>query len=527
MLAVRVGGLDLAAISRMTIRWDRDFFDSLELTPKEEEISRPILKELRRRLRYLDEVGLDYLTLDRMSRTLSGGESQRIGLASCLGSGLVGTLYVLDEPSIGLHPRDGDRLIRVVTELRDLGNTVVLVEHDEATIRAADRIVDLGPAAGERGGEIVAEGSPAEIAASPASRTGAYLSGRERISVPMRRRGPVKGRWLELLGAKANNLKEIDVRVPLGLFTCITGVSGSGKSSLIEETLYPALLRSLGRGAERAARAAGAYRELRGTGSLRDAVMVDQSPIGKTPRSNPITYIKGFDEIRKIFAGQRTAKLAGLDAGDFSFNVPGGRCETCEGQGVVTTEMQFLADIVLPCEACGGKRYKTQVLAVRRGGRSIADVLEMTVDEAIRFFAGQPALISRLEALSRTGLGYLRLGQPATTLSGGESQRLKLASAMYGGGTGVLYIFDEPTTGLHFSDVALLLQCFERLVRTDNTVLVVEHNMDVVKCSDWIIDLGPEGGEAGGRIVAEGRPADVALSGTHTARYLRAALDEA
>jgi excinuclease ABC subunit A len=525
VLLVKVGGLDIASVCRMTIGWDREFFGSLDLTAKEEAISRPILKEIRQRLRYLDEVGLDYLTLDRMSRTLSGGEAQRIGLASCLGSGLVGTLYVLDEPSIGLHPRDGDRLIHVMSELRDIGNTVVVVEHDEATIRAADVIIDLGPAAGEKGGEIVGRGTPEEIIDAPASRTGAYLSGREAIAVPGRRRSPVRGRWLELSGARANNLKDLQVRIPLGIFTCITGVSGSGKSSLIEETLYPAILRAKGRGKERAARDPGAYAELRGADRIRDVVMVDQSPIGKTPRSNPITYMKGFDEIRRIFAGQRSAMAAGLDAGAFSFNVPGGRCDVCEGQGVVTMEMQFLADLVLPCEACGGKRFKREVLAVRRGGRSIADVLEMTVDEAVRFFAGQTALISRLGALARTGLGYLRLGQPATTLSGGESQRLKLAAAMYGGGTGVLYIFDEPTTGLHFSDVALLLGCFERLVRADNSVLVVEHNMDVVKCADWVIDLGPEGGEAGGRIVAEGSPSEVARARTHTSRYLALALD--
>ena len=526
VLAVKVGGLDIAEVSRMTIALCREFFDSLDLTAQEEEISLPILKEIRRRLRYLDEVGLDYLTLDRMSRTLSGGESQRIGLASCLGSGLVGTLYVLDEPSIGLHPRDGDRLIRVVRELKELGNTLVVVEHDEAMIRAADTVVDLGPAAGEKGGEIVAQGSPQEIARIPGSRTGVYLSGRETIAIPGRRRTPVKGRFVELLGAEANNLKGIDVRIPLGVFTCITGVSGSGKSSLIEETLHPALLRAKGRGNEKAARGAGAHRELRGFDRLRDVVMVDQSPIGRTSRSNPITYVKGYDEIRRIFAATRSARIAGFDAGHFSFNVPGGRCEVCEGQGVVTTEMQFLADVVLPCEACGGKRFKGETLAIRRGGRSIADVLEMTVDEAIRFFAGHTTLIARLESLARTGLGYLRLGQPATTLSGGESQRLKLAAAMHGGGTGVLYIFDEPTTGLHFSDVSLLLQCFEKLVRADNTVLVVEHNMDVVKCADWVIDLGPEGGEAGGRIVAEGTPDQVArASGSHTAHYLARALD--
>ena len=526
-LCVRLGGLDIAQVCRLTISECRAFFDRLALTVQEEEISLPILKELRRRLRYLDEVGLEYLTLERMSRTLSGGEAQRINLASCLGSGLVGTLYVLDEPSIGLHPRDGDRLIRVVNELRDLGNTVVVVEHDEAMIRAADRIVDLGPAAGERGGEIVSQGSPREIERSQVSLTGAYLSGRSSILVPGRRRAPVKARCVELLGARANNLKSIDVRIHLGLFTCITGVSGSGKSSLIEETLYPALLRALGRGDEKAARERGPYGELRGAERLHDAVMVDQSPIGKTPRSNPITYIKGFDEIRRIFASLRPAKAAGLGPGHFSFNVPGGRCEVCEGQGVVTTEMQFLADVVLPCEACEGRRYKRKTLEVRRGGRSIADVLEMTVDEAIRFFAGHEALVSRLAGLAATGLGYLRLGQPATTLSGGEAQRLKLAAAMYGGSTGVLYIFDEPTTGLHFSDVALLLRCFEKLVRSDNTVLVVEHNLDVVKSADWVIDLGPEGGAEGGRIVAEGTPEAVALSGTHTGKYLKAALDRA
>ena len=525
VLAVRIAGLDIAQICRMPISWDREFFETLELEGQEEEIARPIVREICRRLRYLDEVGLEYLTLDRMSRTLSGGEAQRISLASCLGSGLVGTLYVLDEPSIGLHPRDGDRLIRVVSELRSLGNTVVVVEHDEAMIRAADWILDLGPAAGEKGGEIVAQGTSEAIADSPASRTGAYLSGRQSITVPGQRRPILKGRCLELIGARANNLKGIDVRIPLGLFTCITGVSGSGKSSLIEETLYPALLRAMGRGNERAARASGAFDELRRWEKLQGVVMVDQAPIGKSPRSNPVTYIKAFDEIRKLFAAQRSARAAGLDAGKFSFNVPGGRCDTCEGEGIVTTEMQFLADVVLPCEACGGKRFKPEVLAVRRGGRSIADVLDMTVDEAIRFFAGSTALVSRLEGLAKVGLGYLRLGQPATTLSGGESQRLKLASAMSGGGSGVLYIFDEPTTGLHFSDVALLLRCFERLVRRDNTVLVVEHNMDVVKCADWVIDLGPEGGEAGGRIVAEGTPDEVARTRTHTGRYLAYALD--
>ena len=517
-LAVRVGGLTIARASALTTVESRAFFEHLALPPMEEKIARPILLELRRRLGYLVDVGLEYLTLDRLSRTLSGGEAQRIHLASALGSGLVGVLYVLDEPSIGLHPRDNDRLIRILWSLRDLGNTVVVVEHDPAIVRAADHVLDIGPGAGERGGRIVASGSPGEISRSDASLTGRYLSGLKTVPAPGRRRLPVGGRTLVLEGARANNLRNITAEFPLGLLCCVTGVSGSGKSSLVTDTLVPALRRALG---ERP-REVGPHDRVRGAEKIDGVVLVDQSPIGRTPRSNPITYIGAFGEIRQEFAALRDAQTRGLKAGNFSFNRPGGRCETCRGEGSVTAEMHFLADVTLICEACGGSRYTDATLAVRLRGRSIADVLAMTVSEARWFFRDRTGLGRKLDTLVDAGLGYLRLGQPATTLSGGEAQRLKLAEAVARGTRArTLYVFDEPTTGLHLDDVATLLGCFRRLLDRGHSLLVVEHHLEVIRAADWILDLGPEAAGGGGQIVASGPPEAIAADpGSITGRFL-------
>ena len=516
-LAVKVGGLDIAQVSAMPTAAAAAFFSKLHLTDAEREIAAPVLLELRRRLRYLVDVGLAYITLDRLSRTLSGGEAQRIHLASALGSGLVGTLYVLDEPSIGLHARDNDRLIRILHSLRDLGNTVVVVEHDPAIIRAADHVVDLGPGAGERGGRVVAAGTPHEIAASEESLTGQYLSGWRVVPAARRRRRPSRSHWVVLEGARANNLKDITARFPLGLLCCVTGVSGSGKSSLVTDTLYPALRRAKGE----VAREIGPFDCLTGADRIDGAVLVDQSPVGRTPRSNPVTYIGAFSEIREAFAGTEAARAAGLKAGDFSFNRPGGRCEACQGGGMVTAEMHFLADVTLTCEACGGSRYKDRTLEVQLRGRTIADVLHMTVREACSFFRDRPALVRKLSHLAEAGLGYLRLGQSATTLSGGEAQRLKLAEAISRGKGHTLYVFDEPTTGLHLDDVATLLGCLNRLIERGNSVLVVEHHLEVVRNADWIIDLGPEAAGGGGRVVAAGPPEEIAsCPRSITGRYL-------
>ncbi len=527
--SVRINGQNICQATALTIAHAKEFFQALKLTPMQEEIAGPILEEVRQRLSFLDGVGLEYLTLDRLASSLSGGEAQRIQLATSLGSRLVGALYVLDEPSIGLHTRDTARLIRILKELRDLGNTILVVEHDADVLRAADHLLDLGPGAGEFGGKLLAEGVLAEIEANPNSLTGRYLSGQLSIPVPTRRRAPGRER-LVLRGAEANNLHGLDVEIPLGMLVAITGVSGSGKSTLVHQVLYRAVARALGQ--SDGADPSSVYKSLTGVERLNDAVLVDQTPIGRTPRSNPITYIKGFDLVRELFASQPEAKRLSLTPGHFSFNVPGGRCNTCEGDGTVTVEMQFLADVELPCEECNGTRYQAKILNVQYKGKNIDDVLHMTVKEALRFFAGQTKLLEKLAVLDEIGLGYLRLGQSATTLSGGEAQRVKLAAhlaqvravnatAKPSQASRVLYILDEPTTGLHFDDVSKLLTAFRKLIDGGGSLIVIEHNLDVIKCADWVIDLGPEGGEGGGRIVAEGTPEEIAgnlLS--HTGKWL-------
>jgi excinuclease ABC subunit A len=527
--AVRINGLNICQSAALTIAKAKDFFAGLKLTPMQAEIAGSILEEVQQRLSFLDAVGLEYLTLDRLASTLSGGEAQRIQLATSLGSQLVGTLYVLDEPSIGLHTRDTARLIRILKKLRDLGNTIVVVEHDADVLRSADHLLDLGPGAGEFGGKLLAEGVLAEIEANPNSLTGKYLSGKIAIPVPTRRRVPGREK-LVLKGAEANNLHGLNVEIPLGMLVAITGVSGSGKSTLVHQVLYRAVARALGQtdGGD----PSGVFRSLSGVERLNDVVLVDQTPIGRTPRSNPITYIKGFDLVRELFASQPDAKKLSLTPGHFSFNVPGGRCNTCEGDGTVTVEMQFLADVELPCEDCNGTRYQAKVLEVQYKGRNIHEVLQMTVKEALRFFTGQTRLLEKLAVLDEIGLGYLRLGQSATTLSGGEAQRVKLAAhlaqvraansnAKPSQASRVLYILDEPTTGLHFDDVSKLLTAFRKLIDGGGSLIVIEHNLDVIKSADWVIDLGPEGGEGGGHIVAEGTPEEVAGSlHSHTGEWL-------
>ena len=527
--AVRINGLNICQSAALTIAKAKDFFASLKLTPMQHEIAGPILEEVQQRLSFLDAVGLEYLTLDRLASTLSGGEAQRIQLATSLGSQLVGTLYVLDEPSIGLHTRDTARLIRILKKLRDLGNTIVVVEHDADVLRAADHLLDLGPGAGEFGGKLLAEGVLAEIEANPNSLTGKYLSGKISIPVPTRRRAPGREK-LVLKGAEANNLHGLNVEIPLGMLVAITGVSGSGKSTLVHQVLYRAVAHALGQtdGGDPSA----VFRSLTGVERLNDVILVDQTPIGRTPRSNPITYIKGFDLVRELFASQPDAKKLSLTPGHFSFNVPGGRCNTCEGDGTVTVEMQFLADVELPCEDCNGTRYQAKVLDLQYKGKNIHEVLQMTVKEALRFFAGQTRLLEKLAVLDEIGLGYLRLGQSATTLSGGEAQRVKLAAhlsqvraananAKPSQASRVLYILDEPTTGLHFDDVSKLLTAFRKLIDGGGSLIVIEHNLDVIKSADWVIDLGPEGGEGGGRIVAEGTPEEVAGNlHSHTGEWL-------
>jgi excinuclease ABC subunit A len=527
--SVRINGQNICQVTALTIAQAKEFFDALRLSQMQEEIAGSILEEVRQRLSFLDAVGLEYITLDRLSSTLSGGEAQRIQLATSLGSRLVGALYVLDEPSIGLHTRDTARLIHILHELRDLGNTIIVVEHDADVLRAADHLLDLGPGAGELGGKLLAEGVLAEIEANPNSLTGRYLSGQVSIPVPTRRRPPGRER-LVLRGATANNLHGLDVEIPLGLLVAITGVSGSGKSSLVHQVLYRAVTRALGQ--SDGADPSSVYKSLTGVERINDVMLVDQTPIGRTPRSNPITYIKGFDLVRELFAAQPEAKRLSLTPGHFSFNVPGGRCNTCEGDGTVTVEMQFLADVELPCEDCNGTRYQTKILNVAYKGKNIHDVLQMTVKEALRFFAGQTRLLEKLAVLDEIGLGYLRLGQSATTLSGGEAQRVKLAAhlaqvraananAKPSEASRVLYILDEPTTGLHFDDVSKLLTAFRKLIDGGGSLIVIEHNLDVIKCADWVIDLGPEGGEAGGRIVAEGTPEEIAANLlSHTGHWL-------
>jgi excinuclease ABC subunit A len=520
---VKVAGRTIDEVSALTVSEAQGFFATLALTDKESAIAEKVLKEIRRRLSFLSDVGLDYLTLDRLSSTLSGGEAQRINLATSLGSALVGTLYVLDEPSIGLHSRDNLRLIDILRQLRDQGNTVLVVEHDADMIKVADHVVDLGLGAGEQGGRVVFSGSLDALMHEPRSLTSKYLRGELAIPVPTgRRRG--SGQSVRLIGASEHNLKDIDISIPLNTLTVVTGVSGSGKSTLVHDVLYAAIKRAKGGWEKRV----GGFRKLEGTELISDVVLVDQAPIGRTPRSNPVTYLKAFDPIRELFAATKDARSRGLTASHFSFNVPGGRCEACQGEGEVRVEMQFLADVFVPCDQCDGKRFKPQVLEVRYRGRTIHQVLDLTVREALTFFSSSPKVLRRLQVLDEIGLGYLRLGQPATTLSGGEAQRIKIAAHLSShGGERLLYILDEPTTGLHFDDIAKLLAAFRKLLEAGNTLLVIEHNLDVVKVADYIIDLGPEGGEDGGRVVATGTPEQVAqIESSHTGRYLRAVLAE-
>jgi excinuclease ABC subunit A len=515
---VRVGARTIDVVCALTVREAEQFFATLDLSEKDAAIADKVLREIRKRLGFLRDVGLDYLTLDRLSSTLSGGESQRINLATSLGSALVDTLYVLDEPSIGLHSRDNERLIAILRQLRDQGNTVLVVEHDADMIRVADTVVDMGLGAGEQGGRVIFNGSLKDLLQEPRSLTAKYMRDELAIPVPAARRRPSNQR-LRVLGASEHNLKNIDVEVPLGMLTCVTGVSGSGKSTFVHDVLYAALKRAKGDWDRRV----GTHRKLEGAEFITDVVLVDQAPIGRTPRSNPVTYLKAFDPIRELFAATKDARSRGLTASHFSFNVPGGRCEACEGEGEVKVEMQFLADVFVPCEVCEGKRFKPQVLEVKYRGRGVDQVLDMTVREALTFFSTSPKVLRRLQVLDEIGLGYLRLGQPATTLSGGEAQRIKIAAHLSTQtGDRVLYILDEPTTGLHFDDIAKLLAAFKKLLQAGHSLLVIEHNLDVVKTADWIVDLGPEGGEEGGRIVAAGTPEQVTKNpDSHTGRYLR------
>jgi excinuclease ABC subunit A len=541
--AVLLMGKNICEVCALTITEAQGFMDGLTLSPSQMEIAGKVLEEVRQRVSFLQQVGLEYLTLDRLSSTLSGGESQRIQLATSLGSRLVGALYVLDEPSIGLHTRDTAKLITIMEELRDLGNTILVVEHDPDVIRAADHLLDLGPGAGELGGRLLAAGTVDEVSADPNSITGRYLSGRATIPVPKHREPPGREK-LVLRGARIHNLRGVDMEVPLGLLCCVTGVSGSGKSTIVHQVLYRGLMRSLGQDESSDAsrqEPTHLYRELTGTNFLNDVVLVDQSPIGRTPRSNPVTYIKAFDAIRELFSAQPDARRKNFTAGSFSFNVPGGRCDVCEGDGTVTVEMQFLADVELPCEECNGTRYKAAILDVKYKGKNIHDVLGMTVREALVYFAGHPKIADKLAVLDEVGLGYVRLGQSATTLSGGEAQRVKLAqhlasARVASGASGVraearraasrvLYILDEPTTGLHFEDVAKLLAAFHKLIEGGGSLLVIEHNLDVIKCADWVIDMGPEGGSGGGQIVATGTPEQIAnVKESYTGQWLKSVL---
>ena len=522
-LSVTVGGMNIAEISDMTVRHAREKLGSLKLAQTEELIARQILKEIDSRLGFLISVGLDYLTLSRMAGTLSGGEAQRIRLATQIGSSLVGVLYIRDEPSIGLHQRDNARLIDTLKGMRDLGNTLIVVEHDEETMLNADYIVDIGPGPGEHGGEVVFAGTPEEILKDENSITGKYLSGREYIPIPKHRR-PVGESWLSIRGARANNLKNVNADIPIGVFTCVTGVSGSGKSSLVNEVMKKALLRDL----NRARTKPGEHDAILGIEKLDKIIDIDQSPIGRTPRSNPATYTGLFDLVRDVFAQTPDAKMRGYTNGRFSFNVKGGRCEACHGDGILKIEMHFLPDIYVPCEVCGGKRYNRETLEVRYKGKTIADVLDMTVEEALHFFAPLPKLAKKLQTLYDVGLGYIRLGQPSTTLSGGEAQRVKLATELARKDTGrTIYVLDEPTTGLHTDDVKRLLSILQRLCDGGSTVVVIEHNLDVIKAADYIIDLGPEGGDMGGTIVCCGTPEQVAENGkSYTGKYLKPVLDK-
>ncbi len=516
-LAVTVGGKNIAEVTELSIEKLKAFLDELTLTPHQQMIGHQILKEIKARIGFLIDVGLEYLTLARATGTLSGGEAQRIRLATQIGSGLVGVAYILDEPSIGLHQRDNDKLLATLKNLRDLGNSLIVVEHDEDTMLAADYIVDIGPGAGEHGGEVVAVGNAGEIMANPASITGQYLSGKRKIPVPKERKKPTG--WLKILGAAQNNLKNINVDIPLGVFTCITGVSGSGKSSLTNEILYKRLARDL----NRARIIPGKHKEILGMEQLDKVIDIDQSPIGRTPRSNPATYTGVFDLIRDLFASTADAKARGYKKGRFSFNVKGGRCEACGGDGILKIEMHFLPDVYVPCEVCGGKRYNRETLEVKYKGKSIYDVLNMTVEEALPFFEHVPSIRRKIQTLYDVGLSYIRLGQPSTELSGGEAQRIKLATELSRRSTGkTIYILDEPTTGLHFADVDKLIEILKRLAEGGNTVVVIEHNLDVIKTADYIIDMGPEGGDRGGTVIATGTPEEVAeCPQSYTGRYVK------
>jgi excinuclease ABC subunit A len=538
---VKIEGRNICQITSMTVEEVAKFFANVKLTAQESAIADKLLQEIQERLQFLIDVGLEYLTLDRLASTLSGGEAQRIQLATSLGSRLVGTLYVLDEPSIGLHSRDTHRLIKILHDLRDLGNTILVVEHDPDVMRASDRILDLGPGAGESGGQVIAAGTYDEILKAPGSLTGRYLSGELRIQLPPARRKP-NSRQIKIFGARAHNLKNIDLSVPLGMLVAITGVSGSGKSTLLHDVLFQALSAAKKQTNDSTPLPSTDWEVLEGDDLIDDVILVDQSPIGRTPRSNPVTYIKAFDAIRDLFASLPESKKRGFSAGHFSFNIPGGRCETCQGDGTVTVEMQFLADVELVCEECKGARYKPQVLEIRYRGKNIHEVLNLTVKEALHFFSGVPKIVEKLRVLEEVGLGYLRLGQSATTLSGGEAQRMKLAAHLQpasrdigrpAGASGqpkrrnrMLYIFDEPTTGLHFDDVSKLLSAFRRLIEAGGSILVIEHNLEVIKTADWVIDLGPEGGERGGYVVGAGPPEAIAkLPNSYTGKYLAQVLN--
>ena len=516
-LAVTVGDLNIYETTTLSITKFNEWVQGLELTPMQHKIADEILKEIKNRITFMLDVGLDYLSLSRAAGTLSGGEAQRIRLATQIGSGLVGVAYILDEPSIGLHQRDNDRLIGTLKHLRDLGNSVLVVEHDEDTMRAADYIIDIGPGAGSEGGEVIATGNIDEIMANPRSITGQYLSGKLKIEVPKKRRKP--NGWIKVVGARENNLKNIDVEFPLGVFTCVTGVSGSGKSSLVNEILYKSLARQL----NRARIIAGKHTRIDGIKQLDKIIAIDQSPIGRTPRSNPATYTGVFDLIRDLFAGTQDAKAHGYSKGRFSFNVKGGRCEACQGDGIVKIEMNFLPDVYVPCEVCNGKRFNRETLDVKYKGKNIYDVLEMTVEEALEFFKNVPTITRKIQTLYDVGLGYVKLGQPSTELSGGEAQRIKLATELSRRPTGkTIYILDEPTTGLHFADVHKLVVMLDKLAQSGNTVIVIEHNLDVIKCADYIIDIGPEGGEKGGTVIAKGTPEEVAkVKESYTGHYIK------
>ncbi|WP_091173985.1 excinuclease ABC subunit UvrA [Paenibacillus sp. 1_12] len=521
-LAVTINGKNIAYVTSLSIGDSAEWFDSLTLTDRETQIAQLILKEIKARLGFLVNVGLDYLTMHRAAGTLSGGEAQRIRLATQIGSSLMGVLYILDEPSIGLHQRDNERLIQTLEHMRDLGNTLIVVEHDEDTMMAADYIIDIGPGAGVHGGKVVSQGTPQEIMNDPASLTGQYLSGKKFIPIAATRREP-NGKWLEIKGAKENNLRNVNVKLPLGVFTCVTGVSGSGKSTLINEILYKTLAKELNRAKVRP----GEHREFNGLEHVDKVIEIDQSPIGRTPRSNPATYTGVFDDIRDLFATTNEAKVRGYKKGRFSFNVKGGRCEACSGDGIIKIEMHFLPDVYVPCEICKGKRYNRETLEIHYKGKSISDVLAMTIEDSCEFFKNVPRIHRKLHTLLEVGLGYMDLGQPATTLSGGEAQRVKLAAELYRRSTGkTIYILDEPTTGLHIHDIDRLLKVLHKLVDNGDSVLVIEHNLDVIKTADYMIDLGPEGGSKGGTIVATGTPEEVVkVKGSYTGKYLKPILE--